>query len=139
MKHHTHMYSSARGGKRPDLDDRYFRSSWEANWARYLNWLVSLRQIARWEYEPQTFEFLSIKKGTRFYTPDFKVWENNGTYAFHEVKGYMDDKSRVKLERMARFYPQEKVIVVDPPQYRAVARKMNRLILGWEMPERAAK
>ena len=65
------MHTTARGGKRADLANRYFRSSWEAKWARYLNWLASLHEIWGWEYEPQTFEFVEIKKGTRFYTPDF--------------------------------------------------------------------
>src|SRR5262245_10205744 len=43
-------YSRATGGRRPDLDDRYFRSSWEANYARYLNLLVKQGQIVSWEY-----------------------------------------------------------------------------------------
>lgn len=130
------IHTNARGGKRADLQDQYFRSSWEANWARYLNWLVSLHVILKWEYEPQTFEFMPIKKGNRFYTPDFKVYENNGSYAWHEVKGWMDDTSRVKLERMSRYYPQEKVIVIDKLQYQAVAKKVKRLITGWELPGR---
>lgn len=125
-------YSRGKGGKREDLDNRYFRSRWEANYARYLNWLISLKQIARWEYEPDTFEFVGIKRGTRFYTPDFKVFEINGTYAYHEVKGWMDAQSKTKLRRMAKYHPQEKVIVIDRTAYKSVAKDVAKMLPHWE-------
>ena len=53
-------------GKREDLNNLFVRSSWEANYARYLNWLVGLGEIKSWEYEPEEFEFKTIKKGNRF-------------------------------------------------------------------------
>lgn len=43
----------------------YFRSKWEVNYALYLEWLKTKKQIAEWEYEPQTFWFEKIKRGTR--------------------------------------------------------------------------
>ena len=84
------------GGKREDLGF-YVRSGWEANYARYLKWLVSIRHIARWEYEPETFEF-PVKRGSRFYTPDFKITNLDGTIEFHEVKGWMDQASRTRID-----------------------------------------
>lgn len=120
------------GGKRADLNGRYFRSSWEANYARYLNWLVSIGTIARWEYEVDTFEFKTIKRGTRFYTPDFKVHHHDGTTEYHEVKGWMDRKSATKLKRMAKYYPGVKIIVIDKKQYRAIAAKISTTVPNWE-------
>lgn len=125
-------YSRGKMGKREDLNGLYVRSSWEANYARYLNWLVSIGQIARWEYEPDTFEFTAIKRGTRSYTPDFKVYENDGRVAYHEVKGWMDQPSRTRLERMARYYPDVQIVLIDAPVYRALARDVRRLIANWE-------
>ena len=121
-----------RGGKREDLDNRYFRSRWEANWARYLNWLKSLGDIQSWSYEPKTFEFTTIRRGSRFYTPDFLVINRNGTAEYHEVKGWMDPQSATKLKRMGKHFPHVKVVLVDQAAYRAVARTIAGAIPAWE-------
>lgn len=120
------------GGKRDDLNGQYFRSGWEANYARYLNWLIERKEIQRWEFEPDTFEFEGIKRGSKFYTPDFKVFENDGTYKYHEVKGWMDAKSKTKLKRMAKYHPQETIVLIDSPVYRSIAKAMKSIIPNWE-------
>ena len=119
-----------RGGRREDIGI-FVRSSWEANWARYLNWLKALGQITDWQYEVDTFEF-PIKRGVRFYTPDFKVFSADGTYVYHEVKGYMDPKSITRAKRMAKYYPNERVIMIDQSEYMAVRKKIGPMIDGWE-------
>lgn len=123
---------SGSGGKRDDLGGLYVRSSWEANYARYLKWLVSLGEIRSWEFEPDTFAFDKIKRGTRFYTPDFKVTNSNGSVEYHEVKGYMTPESATKMRRMKRYYPSIKVVLIDGPQYRAIARKVSKIVPCWE-------
>ena len=120
------------GGRRADLGNRYFRSLWEANYARYLNFLVRHHAIRAWKYEARTFEFTTIRRGARFYTPDFEVTENNGQVIYDEVKGYMDQKSRVQLKRMARYYPEVQIRVIGEKTYRAIARQVSALIQGWE-------
>ncbi len=125
------MYTRARGGKRTDLGDVYYRSGWEANYARYLNFLVTQKQIIQWEYEPKTFVFEGVTRGVLTYTPDFLVTEKDGSTVWHEVKGWMDAKSKAKLKRMAKFYPDEVILVVGPEEYRALA-KWAALIGGWE-------
>jgi len=125
------MTRQAQGGKREDLGDRYFRSMWESNYARYLNWLVEHQAIKGWQYEPDTFEF-PVKRGTLFYTPDFKVTNLDGSVEYHEVKGYMDPKSQTQLKRMAKYHPQVKVVVIDQQQYRAVAKAVAAMIPTWE-------
>jgi hypothetical protein len=126
------QYSRGRGGKRPDLNNQYFRSSWEANYARYLNWLIQIGEILEWAYEPDTFEFLPIKRGQRFYTPDFRITNLDHSREYHEVKGWMDKVSKTKLSRMAKYYPEVKVIVIDSDAYRALAKDVKRLIPNWE-------
>jgi hypothetical protein len=97
-------YRQTRGGKREDLNDRYFRSAWEANFARHLNFLVENGDIMKWEYEPDTFEFTAIKRGTRSYLPDFKVWDTaDAEPYYYEIKGWMDAKSKTRLNRMAKY------------------------------------
>lgn len=126
-------YSRGKQGKRSDLNDLYVRSSWEANYARYLNFLLKNKQIYRWEYEPDTFWFEEIKRGTRSYTPDFKIWERADTKPYYiEVKGWMDQKSKVRLSRMEKYYPDIKIQLVTKKEYYAIKRSISKLIPGWE-------
>lgn len=125
-------YSRTKGGRRPDIGNQYFRSAWEANYARYLNFLVAQGEIARWEYEAQTFVFHGVVRGSISYTPDFRVTGTDGLVVFHEVKGWMDTKSKTKLRRMARFYPDVTIRVVGESEYRTLNRQCRGLIAGWE-------
>lgn len=120
------------GGKR-----NYYRSRWEANYARYLEWLKQRAEIADWQHEPETFWFEAIKRGVRSYLPDFRVWEKDGSTALHEVKGWMDARSKTTLKRMAKYHPQERVIVIREKQYNEIARKIGPMIEGWESGGRA--
>lgn len=123
----------SRSGRRPDLDNRFFRSSWEANYARYLNFLMGQGQVFRWEFEPQIFYF-PIKRGNTSYTPDFKVWVTEDQYEWHEIKGWMDENSRVKLKRFDKFYPEEseRLVLIDKTQYSHIASQIGGLIPNWE-------
>lgn len=114
------------GGKR-----NYYRSQWELNYARYLEMLKNLGEIAEWEHEPETFWFEGVKRGTVSYLPDFRVTENNGSIAYHEVKGWMDDKSKTKIKRMAKYHPDVKLVVIDSKAYKALARQVKGLVDGW--------
>jgi len=91
----------------------YFRSGWEVKVAMYFQMLQEGLQIAKWEYEPQTFWFLEIKRGCRSYKPDFKVTELDGSHYWVEVKGYLDAKSKTKIKRFHKYYPNEKLIILD--------------------------
>jgi len=88
--------------------------------------------IAAWEYEPDTFWFLHIRRGTRSYTPDFKIHNNDGTVEYHEAKGWMNPKSKTQLKRMAKYHPSVKIVLIDKDAYRAIARQAKRLIPNWE-------
>jgi hypothetical protein len=89
-----------------------FRSSWEYYYAIFLEKLLQEGKILNWEYEPQAFFFEKVKRGTRGYLPDFCVTHLHGAKEWVEIKGYLDDKSRVKLKRMAKYYPEIKIRVV---------------------------
>ena len=117
----------AREHYRPDLG-LYMRSSWEANFARLLNYETEQGIVTRWEYEPDIFIFDLVSKGTRAYVPDFKVWSAFAEEpSYVEVKGYMDAKSRLKLKRMARYYPDVEVLVIGSKEYREIDRNMQKL------------
>jgi hypothetical protein len=88
--------------------------------------------ILGWEFESDTFEFVGIKRGTRFYTPDFKVFALDGSWKYQEIKGWMDKKSKTKLRRMSKYYPQVIIEIIDAATYQAVARELRDVIPTWE-------
>lgn len=115
----------------PDLGFRV-RSKWEANYARYLRWLQAQGRIARWAYEPTTFWFEAIKRGTRHYTPDFLVVETDGRERYIEIKGFIDAKSKTRMKRMKRYHPSVEIVMLEGPAYRALAKTVAGLVPGWE-------
>lgn len=121
-----------KAGRRADLDNQHFRSRWEANFARYLNLLVGMKEIQKWEYEPDTFWFEKIRRGVRSYLPDFKVWRNDGTVYYIEVKGWMDKKSATKLKRMKKYHPSVEIELVDEKRYRGIKKTCAAMIPNWE-------
>lgn len=112
--------------------DKYYRSRWEANYARYLEHLKVNGYICNWEHEPETFWFYGIKRGCVSYLPDFRVTHNNGDVEYHEVKGWMDSRSKTKLKRMAKYHPDVTLILIDSKSYRALEKEMSSKIDGWE-------
>lgn len=125
-----------KGGNRT-IGDRtiYFRSAWEANYARYLELLKQHGQIKGWEHEPDTFWFDGVSRGSRMYIPDFKIHLDDGFF-YVEVKGWMDQKSKTKLERMARYYPEHLVYMVTAKEMRAIAKTYKAFIPDWESPSK---
>ena len=148
---HSHPYSNAKGGRRKDLGI-YTRSAMEANYLRYLNFLK-----IKWEYEPKTFYFEGIKRGTLTYTPDIYLPNED---KWIEIKGWVRDKDKVKLKRFKRYFPTEfkklTFVVSDPwgnsksdikmmkfldelgiplertEGYKEIKQKLGALIPGWE-------
>ena len=100
----------AKGGYRKDLK-QYFRSKWENNMARYYNFLD-----IKWIYEPKEFEFYKIKRGSRFYKPDFYLPEQDKLI---EIKGFFTASDKTKLRRLKKYYPEEfaKLELIVPDKY----------------------
>lgn len=115
------------GGKR-----NYYRSSWEVNYAHYLEWLKINKEIIEWEHEPTTFWFEGIKRGVRSYTPDFLVTENNNKEIYHEIKGWMDARSKTKIKRMAKYHPDISLLVIDAKAYKKLNKQLSGLVTGWK-------
>ena len=115
------------GGKK-----KFFRSAWEANYARYLEVLKINNCIKDWFHEPETFWFEKIKRGVRSYLPDFKVINLDDSHEWKEVKGWMDDKSKTKLKRFAKYFPKEKMTVIDKKWFNENSSKMKIACKDWE-------
>lgn len=111
---------------------KYYRSRWEANYARFLEKLRTDGLIKSWLHEPKTFWFDGIKRGCMSYLPDFEVIENSGKFVYHEVKGWMDDRSKTKIKRMAKYHPKTELIVIGAKEYKELDKKCRQVIEGWE-------
>jgi len=120
-------HGNSKGGKRDDLGGVYFRSTWEANYARILNLLMDRYIVADWEFEPDIFDL-----GDERYIPDFKVENMHGDIVYHEVKGYMDATSKRKLRKMAKQYPNVPLVLIDTDKYVALAATYAPMISTWE-------
>jgi len=116
-KRETH-YTSARGGTRHDLNDAYFRSCWEANFARILNYCGK-----SWEYEPTSF----LLSNGKIYTPDFLC---EGVY--YELKGRMTKICEEKLSLLNQDHPDVKIELIDGAKYEDLKVRYKNLIPLWE-------
>lgn len=116
-----------------DHKKAYYRSKWEKNYAYYLEWLKIRGDIKDWKHEPKTFWFDKIKRGCVSYLPDFVVIENDDREIYHEVKGWMDDRSVTKIKRMAKYYPNVILIVIDAKEYKKLSNSIGKIVPGWEI------
>jgi len=82
-----------------------FRSKFECNWARYLQWLTDRGVIQGWQYEVDLFLFPGEITAPVQYRPDFKVTEAGGVICYEECKGYHDGATNKKFQRMAKHHP----------------------------------
>ena len=102
----------------------YLRSAWEAKYASYLQALKTRKVIQDWDYEPETFWFEGIKRGCVSYKPDFRVVDDDGSIFWVEVKGYMDAKSKTKIKRFKKYFPDQKLVVIDSDWFRKNSKKL---------------
>ena len=91
-------------GTRSDLGETFFRSSWEANLARVLNF-----KNIPFEYEKEYIEL----NGNLVYLPDFSLSED----IFIEVKGMWDNESLEKVDTFVRMFPNKKLQIIDYDSY----------------------
>jgi hypothetical protein len=110
----------------------FFRSKQEANYARWLEFQKQRNIIKDWQHEPKTFWFEGIKRGINNYTPDFMVTFPDDKIEWHEVKGWMDSRSKTKIKRFLKYHPTETLKVFGSKWYQAASKKLHRIIRDWE-------
>jgi hypothetical protein len=115
-----------------DGKNKFFRSSWEFNYALYLQYLKDNEQIKEWYYEPEIFYFKESKNNCYAYKPDFKIINNDNSFYFVEIKGWMDSASKNKIENMKVFYPEIKLVVVDSEEFNKFKKEWHFKLKEWE-------
>lgn len=112
------MHSRSKKGFREDIGC-FFRSTWEANYARYLN-----SQNIKWKYETITYN-LGLGKS---YTPDFIL--EDGTHI--EIKGWLTEKGAEKIRLFQEQYPSIRLEIVDKVCYNNLKSQHQFTIENWE-------
>ena len=89
----------------------YARSQKEIAYAHAYEAQKQRGLIKDWAYEAKTFYFDGERRGPVNYKPDFRIDEHDGTHYWCEVKGWMDPKSKSKLKKFKKYFPDEKLYV----------------------------
>ena len=113
-----------KGGFRQDLG-HYVRSNWEADFARVL-----IHNGLAYDYEPETFPVTLPDGRSTNYTPDFFVPSEN---TYYEIKGWLHDGDRLKMEEFQKQYPAIKLVIISTTKFAEFALKYRTLV-AWECP-----
>lgn len=124
MQIHTKRLNSTQGWREIAGRRIFFRSSWEYKFAVYLQVLKNKKKIADWAHEPETFWFEGIRRGCTSYKPDFRIDNFDGSREWLEVKGYYDAKSLTKIKRFRKYFPTEKLRLIDAKWFKANSKKL---------------
>lgn len=112
-----------RQGTRKDLSDQYFRSTWEANYAR----ILTLLNID-YDFEIESF-YIELSNKTSTYTPDFYLPSKN---KYIEIKGVWIDDVKEKFDASKEQYPDIKIEVIDGKKYKRLEKMFKHRIEHWE-------
>lgn len=119
-------------GERQVGDKKYFfRSSWEANYARYLELKKGSGEIIDWRFEEKRFFGTEEWRGT-CYLPDFEIVHNDGKVELHEIKGWMDERSIKKIQMMQDCYPDANLVIIGAKELKDIKCSYHTVINDWE-------
>lgn len=127
MQVHTKRLNTTQGWREINGERIFFRSLWEYKYALYLQYLKKQEKILDWQHEPQVFWFDGIRRGCTNYKPDFRIDNFDGSREWIEVKGYYDAKSLTKIKRFRKYFPAEKLRLIDSKWFRANSSKLSLL------------
>ena len=113
-------------GVRKDIDDTYkFRSSWEANFARILDYLH-----VRYRFEYKRF----FMKNGDSYLPDFLLMTEDNPWKakWIEIKGLWHKGDKRRIISFMNENPEETLHIITGKEYRQLAKQYKKLIPNWE-------
>jgi hypothetical protein len=107
----------------------YLKSQVEVRFLTIGQRLQQTGAVLEVEYEPKTFWFDDIRRGTCSYTPDFRfLWADNEEEVYYETKSTngLRQKDVTKYRRMAKRYPEVKLVLVLPREPRGSSKSAIR-------------
>ncbi len=88
------------------------RSPWEARVAQLAD-----QSGIEWQYEPKRFYFEDCSYLPDFYFPKWNLWV--------EVKGWMNDEAKKRIELFRQHYPKENLLIIDSFLYKKYCEVIN--------------
>lgn len=67
-----------------------------------LDKLKKLEKIQDWEYTKDRFKYIGKDKKEHFYLMDFKIFKNNNTFFYLEIKGFLKDNDLLKWKAVKK-------------------------------------
>lgn len=112
-------------------------SNYEYNYALFLDYLYTNGDIKGWVRNTTKFAFskpvtYANGKVVSSYRPDFIVFGDDGTYEIHEVKGWMNDRSKLSMQQFKKDYPYLKLKVIYKDDMLALQSEYESKLWGWE-------
>lgn len=83
--------------------------------------------------------FEKIRHGVTSYKPDFFVQETAAKRYWVEIKGFMDQRSKTKINRFRRYFPNEPLRIIDKTWFAKNSKKLSLLIKDWEHNDKDLK
>ena len=117
---HKHKNTRGKSGIRIDIG-HYVRSTWEANFARILQYLN-----IDYKYEKKRFLIIYPNGENHYYIPDFTT--NNYIV---EVKGYWFKDAQEKFKLFKEQYPEIRVHIIEKVKYNQYKKKFESKV-NWE-------
>ncbi|MCJ7828761.1 MAG: hypothetical protein MUP81_03350 [Dehalococcoidia bacterium] len=92
-----------------DIEGKHyeFRSKQERKLAYYLQLLKEQNYIKSWEYETHTFVYPDSS-----WLVDFTIRNNDNTFEYFEMKGYVEPDTKRKLKLVNKYYPEAQITMV---------------------------
>ncbi len=111
--------------KRCQFNNVKFKSMFERDIAKILT-----DQGVRWEYEPDKFEW---QPPVSTYSPDFKVYNEDGSFYYIETKGNFKPTDRVKMYCVKQQHPELDVrfIFMTPTNKLLPRSKTSQTYADW--------
>lgn len=113
-------------------------SNYEYNYALYLDYLYSTHQITGWIRNTTAFglsEAVEVpgkaSKTQNSYVPDFIVFNLDGTYEIHEVKGWMNERSKAVITQFRKDYPNLAYKIIGKTEIIVLQREFQDKLWGW--------
>lgn len=115
-------------------------SNYEYDYALFLDYLYSSGDIAGWIRNTTQFYFsepvpISPKNKERTvksHRPDFIIFNKDGTYEIHEVKGWMNMKATKVDEQFRKDYPDLTYKIIGRDEILALQAEFKDKLWGWE-------
>jgi hypothetical protein len=105
----------------------HFRSLLECNWAYVLQWMKETKQIKDWAFEQTTFTFEKEIRGVKQFLVDFDVLNNDGTFEYHETKGWLRGVDVTKFQRVVKYKPGVKIRLVMSGRKKKDANRLRQI------------